>query len=328
MIRRRLFCQALGSAGTACAAIARAQAPTRVYRLGILDYGRPPSLPDPVPPPPDVFHAELARLGLVEGANLRSDARSAHGDPALLDAVAAELVATRPDVLYTDSGFAATRALKKATTTIPIVFGAMGEPVAAGLVASLARPGGNLTGGAVPSELELKRIQILFEVLGASARAALLMFPLPPRRHARFFEALGAARERLQIIEVNRSEDLPGAFEQMVRLRVGGVAVALSPLTGTHSPEIAALAVKHRLPGIGDGPYADLGMLMSYSIDWQEVERNAANYVYKIMKGAQPADMPVEQVAKFDFVLNLKAARALGVRVPSSVMIRATRLIN
>lgn len=150
MNRRRVLCKALAGAGGMVALLATAQAPKKLYRLGVLDFGRPAHMPDPPGGLPDPFVIELARLGLVEGASLVTDTRSAHGDPTLLDAVAAELVAARPDVLYTASGFAATRALKKATTTIPIVFAAVGEPVAAGLVASLDRPGGNLTGGGDP----------------------------------------------------------------------------------------------------------------------------------------------------------------------------------
>ena len=188
MIRRRLLWQMLAGTGVAVATIGAAQTRAKAYRLGVLDIGRPDNLPDPPgPPPPDEFVAELARLGLVEGVNLVTDVRSAHGKPALLDAVAAELVAARPDVLYTESGFFATRALKKATTTIPIVFAAVGEPVAAGLVASLARPGGNLTGGTIPAlELELKRVQLLIEVLGTSASVVQLTAPLTEQRKAAF----------------------------------------------------------------------------------------------------------------------------------------------
>jgi putative ABC transport system substrate-binding protein len=241
-------------------------------------------------------------------------------------------VAARPDVLLAGSGYISALALKKATTTIPIVFN-VGEPVAAGLVTSLARPGGNLTGGTIPAELELKRVQILIEVLGPSASVVHLTTPLSEARKASFLAALAATRmapgARLQFLEVSKSEDLAPAFEQMTRQRVSGVAVRLTPLTGTHSEEIAALAVKHRLPAIGDGTdYADLGFLMSYSIDWSEVTRQMAKYVYKILKGAQPADLPIEQVTKFEFVVNMKTARALGVRVPLSVLTRATRVID
>lgn len=329
MIRRRVFCQVLAGAGVAVTGAAAAQTQAKVYRLGVLYLGRADNLSDKEPDP---LVAELARFGLVEGVNLIIDARSAHGNPALLDAVAADLVAARPDVLLAGSGFIAALALKKATTTIPIVFH-VGDPVAAGLVTSLARPGGNLTGGTIPAELELKRIQLLIEVLGPSASIVHLTIPLSEARKASFLAALAATGmapgARLQFLEVSKSEDLAPAFEQMTRQHVGGVAVRLAPLTATHSVEIAALAVKHRLPAIGNGTeYTDLGFLMSYSIDWSEVTRQIAKYVYKILKGAQPADLPIEQVTKFEFVVNMKTASTLGVRVPLSVLTRATRVID
>ena len=193
-------------------------------------------------------HGGAARLGLVEGVNLVTDHRSARGNRALLDALAADLVAAQPDVLFASSGFVAAWALKKATTTIPIVFLAVGEPVAAGLVASLARPGGNLTGGSIPVELDLKRVQILFDVLGRSASVALLTTPVSEARMAFFLRDLAASRLRLQFQEVRKPEDLAPAFEQIARQRVSGVAVAGSLLTSSHQPEIAALALKHRIP--------------------------------------------------------------------------------
>lgn len=329
MMRRRMFCRALAGAGVAVTGAAAAQTQAKVYRLGVLYLGRADNLSDKEPHP---LVPELARFGLVEGVNLIIDARSAHGKPALLDAVAADLVATRPDVLLAGSGFISALALKKATTTIPIVFN-VGEPVAAGLVTSLARPGGNLTGGTIPAELELKRVQILIEVLGPSASVVHLTTPLSEARKASFLAAFAATGTapgaRLQFLEVSKSEELAPAFEQMIRQRVGGVAVRLTPLTGTHSEEIAALAVKHRLPAIGDGThYTDLGFLMSYSVDWSEIVRMTASYINKILKGAQPADLPIEQVTKFEFVVNMKTARTLGVRVPLSVLTRATRVID
>jgi putative ABC transport system substrate-binding protein len=261
------------------------------------------------------------------------DYRSAHGNPSKLDAVAAELVAARPDVLYTDGGFVAARALKNATTTIPVVFNAVGEPVASGLVASLARPGGNLTGGIIPAELDLKRIQILMETLDPSASIAQLTTPLSEKRKASILAALTSFRAapaaRFRFVEVKENEDLAPAFEKMARDKVGGVAIAHSVLTATYVLEITALALKHRLPAIAAAPFfTDHGLMMSYAVDWAEVARNAANYVYKILKGAQPGDLPIAQITKFDFVINLKTASTLGVRVPKSILIRANRLID
>ncbi|MEP7057540.1 MAG: ABC transporter substrate-binding protein [Caldimonas sp.] len=330
MLGRRLFCQALAGTGVTVSAFGAAQTRTKVYRMGHLEIGRADESPGPPSDPIAIeFETELARLGLVEGVNRITDYRSARGNPTLLDGLAADLVAAQPDVLFTGSGFVGARALKRATTTIPIVFAAVGNPVAAGLVASLARPGGNLTGGSVPVELDLKRVQILFEVLGASASIVLLTTPVSEPRMAWFLKDLTASRLRVKFQEVRKSEDLAPAFEQMARQRADGVAVASSLLTGTHQPEIAALAIKHRIPAIGDGTtFTDLGLMMSYSVDWLQVARNAANYLYKILNGAQPVNLPIQQVTNFDFVVNRKAARALSIRIPSPVLIAATRIID
>jgi putative ABC transport system substrate-binding protein len=129
--------------------------------------------------------------------------------------------------------------------------------------------------------------------------------------------------------DVKRSEDLAPAFEQMARQRIDGLVIALTPFTGTHTPEIGELVAKHRLPAIGDAPgLLDFGLMISYSIDWPEVERKAARTIHKILMGARPADLPIEQVEKFDFVINLKTARALGVHIPTSVRLRATKVID
>jgi putative ABC transport system substrate-binding protein len=330
MIRRRALCQWLAGSGVVLANAGAAQSTDKVYRIGELDIGREDNLPAPrLPPPPDFFTPELARLGLIRGVNLVIDTRTANGNPALLDAVAAELVASRPDVLFTAAGFVATRALKNATTTIPIVFAAVGEPVAAGLVASLARPGGNLTGGALPDELDLKRLEILIEVLGASASIAMLTGPIVEGRMNRIRKQLADRNLHVRFPEVKRSEDLAPAFEQMARQRIDGLVIALSPFTGSHTPEIGELVAKHRLPAIADPMSSlDFGVMISYSVDWQEVERKAARTVYKVLMGARPAELPIEQVEKFDFAINLKVARALGVRIPTSVRIRATQVIE
>ena len=329
MIRRRMFCRTLAGAGIGVAYAAAGQTPAKVHRLGILVLGNSE-------PPTDTRHpilAGLARLGLVEGVNLVADVRIAHGKPELLDGMAADLVAARPDALFTGGGFATARALKKATTNIPIVFAAVGEPVAAGLVASLARPGGNLTGGTIPAELEIKRVQILMEVLGANASVVNLTGPLSEARRAALLEALAPTRKvlgtRLRLVEISKSEELDPAFEQMARERVDGVAIRLTQVTAPNGPKIIALAAKHRLAAIADGNhYTDAGLLMSYSIDWSEINHNATNYVYKILMGAWPADLPIQQPSKFDFVINMRTARTLGVRIPPSVLAMATRVTD
>ena len=326
MLPRRLFCHALTGAGVVVWTAAAAQAPAKVYRLGQLTLGREGDEPEPATNP---FTTELARLGLVESVNLVVDRRSARGNPALLDSLAAELVTARPDVLFSSSGFATARALQKATKTIPIVFAAVGEPVAAGLAASLSRPGGNLTGGAFPVELDLKRIEILLKVVGASASIMVLTTPVSERRMSFFLKDLAASGLRVQFQEVRKADDFAPAFKRMARQGAGGVAVATSVLTGSHEQEIAALALEHRMPAIGDGDtFAGFGLLMSYSVDGAEIARNAASYVYRILKGDQPADLPIQQATRFNFVVNRKTARVLGVQVPSSILVAATRVID
>ena len=328
-IRRRLFCRTLASAALATRMSARAQTAARPYRIGVLFIGSPP----PVNAPPGLFPTELARLGLVEGLNLVTDVRFAEGDPTRLDVMATDLVATRPDLILVASGFAGARAAKKATATIPIVFSAVGDPVGVGLVASLARPGGNLTGGAIPPGLDLKRAQILLQVIGPSAPLFMLTVPLGEKRRAAIQESLTAAGmhpgTELQFRDMSRIEDLEPALKEISRQRGAGVVIGLSPVTSVHPKEIAAAAIKHRLPAIADSVLAcEAGLLMSYSVDWLELDRNAARLVYRIYKGDKPADLPIEQVTKFDFVVNMKTAKTLGLRIPTGLLITASRVIT
>jgi putative ABC transport system substrate-binding protein len=326
---RRLFCRTLARVALAAGVSARAQAPARLPRIGVLFIGSPP----PANSPPVPFQTELARVGLIEGLTVVMDVRFAHGDPSRLDAMAAELVASQPDLILTASGAVGARAAKKATTTIPIVFSGVGDPVGAGLVASLAKPGGNLTGGAIPPDLELKRVQILLQVIGPSASIFMLTAPMSEMRKAAMRQSLSAtgmnAGASLHFRELTRLEDLAPAFEYIARQPGAGVAVGLTPFTSIHNPEIAAAALKYRLATIAHGlDAADAGMLMSYSFDALELSRAVAKLVSRILKGEKPADLPVEQVTKFDFVVNMKTARTLGLRIPSALLLTASRVVT
>ena len=328
LVERRALCRLLSSAALITFGIAEARSPAKTFHVGVLAIGTAPGQRLSL----NNFEYELARLGLVKGVNLVINTRYANSDPSLLESLAAELVALRPDLILAASGTAGALAAKKATRTIPIVFGA-GDPVAAGLISSLAHPGGNLTGNMLPSGLDLKRLQILMEVLGTSAPLAVLSVPLSEARKKAFLDVypkLGLGRGgRLQFEEVRSGEDLASAFEHMARERIAGVVVGLSPLTSVNQVQIAALAAKHRLAAIGDGDdYVKAGFLFSYSVDWSELDRRAAHFVYKILKGANPGDLPIEQVTKFNFVVNLKTARLLGVRIPQSLLLRADRVIE
>jgi putative ABC transport system substrate-binding protein len=326
MMDRRLFCGALASAWAAGAWGQRNAG--RIYRVGYLTVGT-------ISPQEESseLRTELARLGFTEGTNLVMEYWSAHGNPALLEGLALDLVAKRPDLIYTDSGYLGTLAAKKATTSIPIVFEAVGFPVESGFVASLTRPGGNLTGGMIP-DLELKRVQILLEVVGSTAAIVQLTAPLNDSRKTSFRKALDAhglkeAARRFEFVEVERPEDLSSAFEQISRIKPGGVAIRNGQLTGSHEAEIASLVVKHRLPAIASGSYfARDGVLLSYAHDDRELARLGASFVARILNGAQPGELPIEQVTKFEFVINLKVAKALGIRFPASVLVAASDVIQ
>lgn len=327
---RRCFATALACAAAHPLFGLRAQTLGRVYRLGILAMGAPTDVDEGG----DAFDVELARLGFVKGVNLIVDSRFALSDRSRLDALALELVALKPDVILSTSGTRGAEALKKATTTIPIVFGASNDPVGAGLVESLARPGRNLTGSIVfGAQLDLKRLQILAEVLGKGATLAVLDGALGDARQREYRDHVGPNSftpvTALHFVEVNKKADIAPAFERMARLRVNGVAINFSPLTAVNMDLIGGLVVQHRLAAIADGAgYARAGVLLAYSTDIGDLDRNAARYVAKILNGANPAELPVEHASKFSLVVNLKAARTLGVRVSRSVLARADVVIE
>lgn len=319
---RRTIAGALAYGLIAPSVFAQAKPMQRVYRIGILLVGdATASIP---------FVDELAHLGLQEGINLVIESRSAQGDYGRLDALAAGLVALGCDVIVVGGGRAALAA-QKATRAIPIVFTA-GDPVGHRLVSSLAYPGGNLTGNALP-ELDPKRVELLSEVVGPRATIALLGTPppsrLPPGYVARVAAAAGKRAEQLQAIEVNDADGFAISIEKLARERVDAVAIVSSPLALSNLKGIAAAVSKYRLPAVAEGrEFVENGGLLAYSIDWDDNDRRAARYVGKILNGARPADLPVEITSRFKFIVNLKAAKALGLEVPRSMMLRADELIQ
>jgi putative ABC transport system substrate-binding protein len=323
--------RALGAA-FACAMLAvprlgRAQA--KSYRLGILEIG------DSSQPSGEMnaFVEQLTRLGVVEGVNLTVDRRYAQRDRTRLDSLAAELVALKPDVIFTASGTLGALAAQKATTTIPIVFDASNDPVAARLVASLPRPGGNLTGSALfGSQLDIKRLQILGEVVGDRSLIAVLgglyLEESQKRQLAELAAAVGPST-RLRYFSADGPDSYAPAFEQMARERIDALTIIASPVVSASRRLIAGLAEKHRFPAIADGrAFAEAGLMLTYTTDFAELYRRAAEYVAKILKGASPDSLPVEHVSRFELVVNLKTARALRVRIPKSVLARADDLIE
>jgi len=274
----------------------------------------------------------LREFGYVEGQNIAFEYRSAENKLDRLPALADELVRLKVDLLFTP-GINEALAAKNATSTIPIVFSTTADPVAAGLVDSLARPGGNITGftyiGAV---LSGKRLELLKETIPKLSHVGLLWNPQDPGSTQQWKESQLSARElglQLHSMEVSSADKYEGAFEQATKARIAAVAVTQSALTNSYQKRIADLAAKKRLPAIYPrGDFVENGGLMSYGADQAEPLRRVASMVDKILKGAKPADLPVEQPTKFELMINLKAAKALGLTIPPVVMMRAEKVIK
>jgi putative ABC transport system substrate-binding protein len=309
---------------------ADAQETPRPARIGFLATG------GNLPQPTEAFQRGLHDLGYVEGRNIVTEYRSAEGKPERLPALAAELIALKVDVIVAAGGTSAALAAKQATKTIPIVVPAVGDPVTSGLIASLARPGGNVTGLALLSpELVGKCLEQITEAVPWVSRVAVLWQPgtLPERAEKEMLkEADLAARAlglRLRVVKARGPEDFPRAFAEMKRTQADALTVLSSPVFAGERRRIAALAVKNRLPTVfAFRSYVDAGGLMSYGPNIADLFRRAATYVDKILKGAKPADLPVEQPTTFELVVNLKTAKALGLTIPSSMLGRADQAIE
>jgi ABC-type uncharacterized transport system substrate-binding protein len=265
---------------------------------------------------------------LVEGQNLLIENRYAEGRPARYPALIAELIRLKVDVLVV-RGRASAVAAKQATSTIPIVVPIMGDPVAEGLVASLARPGGNVTGlSMLNTELSAKRVELLKEVLPRAKRVAVLRDPAASRMDVGATQA--AARVlglELQLLSVDRPEEFHGAFQAAKKAGAEGLIVLSSPFFFTQRRQLLDLAAQDRLIAVWEHrDFADAGGLLSYGPNLMDMNRRAAMYIDKILKGAKPADLPVEQPTKFDLVINLKTATALGLTIPQSLLGLAERI--
>jgi len=274
----------------------------------------------------------MRELGYVEDKNIVIEWRFAEGKLDRLRDLAAELVLLKADVIVT-AGPNSTRAAKEATATIPIVMGSDIDPVGSGIVGSLARPGGNVTGlSSIQSEMSGKRLELLKEVIPKLSRLAVFGISTQPGNAEALKEielAAGAFGVKLQYLDVLRPEDIETAFRSASKSRVDAVLLLASPIHILHRKQLADLAVKSRLPAIYNRPeYVEDGGLMAYSPNVDDMFRRAATYVDKILKGAKPADLPVEQPVKFEFVINLKAAKQIGLTIPPNVLARADRVIR
>ena len=302
---------------------AEAQPPERSARIGLL---APASRSEDV----EGFLAGMRDLGYIEGRNLVLEYRAAGGKIERLDDLLAELIRLKVDVIVT-GGTPAALAAKRARTTIPIVIGAMGDPVESGVVASLARPGGNITGlSLVTSEgFAGKYLELLREAVPKASRVAVLGRPSASSPVQAMERAARSFDIRLQLVEVDQPGQLEGAFAAMTAQHAAALIVTPSPFNLAHRDRIVSLAAKHRLPAMyGLAAFVEAGGLMAYGASLRELYRRAATYVDKILKGAKPAELPVEQATKFELVINLNTARALGVAIPPALRLRADRVIE
>jgi putative ABC transport system substrate-binding protein len=275
---------------------------------------------------------ELRALGCVDGKNIAFEYRYADNKLERLPALANELVGLKVDVIVTP-GTPGAIAAKNATRTIPIVFFRVSDPVPLGLVDSLSRPGGNVTGFTEISEvLAGKRLELLKETILKLSRVAVLWNPQNPGNAQQWKESQLPARElglQLHSMEVSSADKYEGAFKEAVKARSGAVAVAQDALAGSNLKLIADLAIKNRLPAsYPRGEFVDNGGLMSYGPDPEESLRRVAYYIDRILRGATPADLPVEQPTKFELVINFQTAKALGLAIPPFVLMRATKVVK
>lgn len=325
MIGRRSFL-CLGIAASTLPPYSVAQAPARVYRIVLLY-----ATPRPPGPAAAPLMAELAALGYVQGRNLEVEARWADSDPQRLPSLAAELVALRPDVIYT-AGTPAARAAKEATGSIPVIIGFLSDPVASGLVSSLDRPGGNLTGVSNFSlELAGKHVELLHSILPSASRFAALMNANP--NHPLMLRQAQAAAERLGLkvlpVRAGSAPELATAFEQAAHDRADGIIVLTDPISHSLRKPIAEHALKAKLPSIyAVRTHVDVGGLLSYGEKTSAALRLQALYIDKLFKGARPGDLPIQQPTDFELAVNMKTARALGIKIPQSLLLRADDVIT
>ena len=326
-MNRRTAIQRLATFILTCASLAQAQQPKKIWRIGYLSLAAKPG------PRDEAFVQALRELGWDDGRNIAIEYRWAANKTESLAALADELVALKVDLIVAAST-PAIQAAKNATKTIPIVMGQNADPVGMGFVASLARPGGNITGvsGILP-ELAEKRLGLLREILPKLSRVAFLAYGPDPAHKLFVKQAQDAAQSfkmRYQPLVLAGVEEIDSAFSAMKKERAG--ALIIQPLFVSalgQGPRIAELAARNRIPTISDGfQFAEAGGLLFYGPDTIALHRRTATFVDKILKGRTPADLPVEQPMKFDFVINLQTAKKIGLNIPQSVLFRASKVIK
>jgi putative ABC transport system substrate-binding protein len=324
-MKRREFMGLIGGAVATWPLAASAQKPTMPV-IGFLSEGGFAT------PQQAAFHAGLKEFGFVEGQNVTIEHRRAEGHYDRLPALAAELVALNPDLLIA-AGTPAAVALKSATASIPIVFVSVGDPVGIGLVQSLARPGGNITGLAVyvPGDFVAKEIETLREIVPAASKIAILVNPGNQVHRLIVADELPRTAQNLRvalpIVEASTAEEFDMAFASAVAQHADAMVVFADGLL--NRPRVAALAAEHRLPAISlFRLFTTNGGLIAYGPDLTDLYRRAGGYIDKILKGTKPADLPVQQPTKFELTINMKTAKALGLAVPPSLLVRADEVIE
>ena len=326
-MERRGFISGITLGLLAAPLAAEAQQAGKIYRIGFL-------LPSTSADPSilDAFREGLRELGYVEGRNIAIASRWAEGKYDRLPGLAAQLVGLKVDIIVA-TAVPAIRAAKEATRTIPIIMAVVVDPVATGLVASLARPGGNITGlSSMAPEVTGKQLEMLKEVVPAASLVAVLWNPTNAGNAPQVRRAQDAARAlgvRLQPLEARGPSEIDSAFARMTSEQASAVIVLVDAMLLDHRTQIADLAARRRLPAVyGLSDHAEAGGLMAYGPNRLAIVRRAATYVDKILKGAKPGDLPIEQPTKFELVINLKTAKALGLTIPPSLLQRADQIIE
>jgi putative ABC transport system substrate-binding protein len=327
-MNRRTAIRRLATFFLTSASLAQAQQPTKIPRIAFLIASSLSAQSARI----EAFRQGLRELGYVEGKNIVIEYPSAEEKPDHLPALVAELVRLKVDVIVT-AGATSTRAAKEATSTIPIVMTNDGDPVASGFIASLARPGGNITGlSTLAPEISGKQLELLKETISKLSRVAVFGTSTRAGNAQALKEVELAAKGfgvKLQYLDVLGPKDIETAFRAASKGRAQAVLVMTSPVFNAHRTQLTDLAVKSRLPAIYPTPeFVQDGGLMTYGVNNTDLSRRAATYVDKILKGAKPADLPVEQPIKFEFIINLKAAKQIGLTIPPNVLARADRVIR
>jgi putative tryptophan/tyrosine transport system substrate-binding protein len=325
-MRRREFIRLLGGAIVAWPLASSAQ--SKIARIGFMGNSTAALEANLV----DAFREGLREHGYEEGRNIAIEYRWADGEYERFPALVTELIAAKVDVIVT-AGTPAALAMKKATTTVPLVMVAVGDPVGTGLVPSLARPGGNLTGlSSIAPDLEGKRLQLLREVVPALSHVAMFVNSLNPFHVSSMRQARAAAQAmgiKLQLHDISKSEDLDGAFAAIREERPDALLILADRVFLHNRERLMDFTEEQRLPNVNAyKELVEVGGLMSYGPSYEDMHKRAAIYVDKILKGAKPADLPIEQPSKFTFIVNLKAAKALGLTVPSQLLGLADQLIE